>query len=460
MDRRTLLTQGLASGLAPAFLKGAENSARPNILYLHSHDTGRYIQPYGHAVPTPNLQKFASESVLFRHAFDAAPTCSPSRAALLTGMAPHSCGMFGLAHRGFSLNDLNQHLASYLSRNGYETALSGVQHEATAPRIPELGYARVLETKGNRGPEVAAAAARYLESRPKSPFFLACGFFETHREFPAPGPAEDARYTLPPSTLPDTQATRADMAAFKASARVLDESMGRVLDALARAGLAGNTLVIVTTDHGIAFPRMKCNLNQHGMGVMLMMRGPGGFSGGKVSDSLISHIDLFPTICEVAGLQPPGYLQGHSMMPLIRGEKVEIRGHLFGEVSYHAAYEPARSVRTHRFNYVRRFDGRGKPNLPNCDDGPSKTHWINEGWRAQPVDAESLYDLTFDPAESRNLAADPAHRATLDKMRGMLQSWMKETRDPLLSGTVPPPKGARANDPDGTSPREQPKVLD
>jgi arylsulfatase A-like enzyme len=456
MDRRTLLT----SGLAPAVLRSSAGSARPNIVYLHSHDTGRYIQPYGHAVPTPNLQRFATESVLFRQAFDAAPTCSPSRAALLTGMAPHSCGMFGLAHRGFGLNDPKQHLANYLSRNGYEAALSGVQHETTAPRIPDLGYSRVLETKGNRGPEVSAAAARYIESRPKQPFFLACGFFETHREFPAPGPGEDPRYTLPPSTLPDTPSTRADMAAFKASARVMDDSMGRVLDALARSGLAENTLVIITTDHGIAFPRMKCNLNQHGMGVMLMLRGPGGFGGGKVSDALISHIDLFPTICEVAGLSAPGYLQGRSMMPLVRGDRTEIRDHLFGEVSYHAAYEPARSVRTHRYNYVRRFDGRGKPNLPNCDDGLSKTYWLDQGWRGQPLDAESLYDLTFDPAESRNLAADPAHRATLDQLRGTLQGWMKETGDPLLAGAVPPPKGARVNDAEGTSPREAVKLLD
>jgi len=80
--------------------------ARPNILYLHSHDTGRTIQPYGHAVATPHLQRLADQGVLFRRAFCAAPTCSPSRAALLTGQCPHSSGMLGLAHRGFRLNAL------------------------------------------------------------------------------------------------------------------------------------------------------------------------------------------------------------------------------------------------------------------------------------------------------------------------------------------------------------------
>ncbi len=88
---------------------------KPNIVYIHSHDTGRYIQPYGHAVPTPNLQKLAEQGVLFRDAHNAAPTCSPSRAALLTGQAPHSCGQFGLVNRGFQLRDREKHIAHKLS---------------------------------------------------------------------------------------------------------------------------------------------------------------------------------------------------------------------------------------------------------------------------------------------------------------------------------------------------------
>ncbi|NLF01445.1 MAG: sulfatase-like hydrolase/transferase, partial [Anaerolineales bacterium] len=87
---------------------------RPNILYIHSHDTGRYVQPYGHAIATPNIQRLADEGILFRRAFSAAPTCSPSRAALLTGQCAHSSGMLGLAHRGFCLNDVRQHLVHTL----------------------------------------------------------------------------------------------------------------------------------------------------------------------------------------------------------------------------------------------------------------------------------------------------------------------------------------------------------
>ncbi len=112
-----------------------------NILYLHTHDTGRYIQPYGYAVPTPNLMKLASEGTLVRQAFCAGPTCSPSRAAMLTGMNPHSCGMTGLAHRGFKLNDYSKHLAAFLGRQGYETVLCGRIYNEGKPSavFPFLG---------------------------------------------------------------------------------------------------------------------------------------------------------------------------------------------------------------------------------------------------------------------------------------------------------------------------------
>jgi len=454
-----MITRRAVLSTAPAFLRGAQGSSRPNVIYIHSHDTGRYIQPYGHTVPTPNLQRFAEQGILFRHAFDAAPTCSPSRAALLCGQSAHSSGMLGLAHRGFRLADPKRHLASYMQSQGYETVLAGVQHEAVAPGRAALGYSAILPVKDTHGMNVSAAAIDFLKSQPKGPFFLACGYTETHREFPVPGPKEDARYTRPPAPLPDTPQTRADMAAFKASARVLDEAMGAVFEALERSSLAANTLVICTTDHGIAFPAMKCNLTAHGTGVILMMRGPRGFAGGKVSDALVSHVDLFPTICDVAGLSKPGWLEGRSMLPLLEG-KEEIRDEAFAEINYHASYDPQRSVRTRRFNYVLRFDSRTAPNLPNCDDGLSKTYWMEQGWRGQVPAREQLYDLVFDPHERNNLATNPSHAKTLDDLQGRMRKWMKATGDPLLHGHVAAPKGARINDPAGTSPREKPQVLD
>jgi len=126
-------------------------------------------------------------------------------------------------------------------------------------------------------------------------------------------------------------------------------------------------------------------------------------------------------------------------------------------VNYHAAYEPKRAARTRRWNYVRRFGDREHPVLPNCDDSPSKELWIKNGWKNQLVPREQLFDVTFDPNETRNLAADPMYAKALTEMRGRLDAWMKRTDDPLLRGPVKPPAGAVLNDPDGTSPQEPPR---
>lgn len=430
---------------------------QPNVLYLHSHDTGRYIRPYGHNIPTPNLQRLAEEGVLFRQCFCAAPTCSPSRASLLTGQCAHSSGMLGLAHRGFSLHDYQQHIVHTLRTAGYESTLIGVQHVAQEPGL--IGYDHVVPVKSHRAEHVAPAAVEFLSGAPQEPFFLSVGFCETHREFPEPGPQEDTRYCLPPHPLPDTPQTRYDVAAFKASAGLLDEGIGAVLDTLEVNDLADNTLVICTTDHGIAFPGMKCNLTDHGIGVMLILRGPGGFVGGQVCDALVSHIDLFPTLCDLLDIEPPAWLQGQSIMPLIRGETQQIHDEVFAEVTYHAAYEPQRAARTQRWKYIRRFEARPSPVLPNCDDSPSKDVWLQHGWRDRSPAMEQLYDLIFDPNETQNLAADPAMTEVLDDMRARLDRWMQAMDDPLLHGPVPAPPGARVNDPDGLSPSEPTIVI-
>lgn len=427
-------------------------AARPNILYIHSHDTGRYIQPYGHAVPTPSLQRLAEQGVMFRQAFCAAPTCSPSRAALLTGQCAHSAGMLGLAHRGFVMPDYSKHLASFLRSAGYTTALAGVQHEA--PDAAMIGYDRLLLKPADwaKTLEHNEAAVRFLQSPPE-PFFLSVGFFETHEPFHAPTAAEDERFSPVPPPLPDVPAVRSDMACFRASARVLDQCYGTILSALERSGLADRTLVICTTDHGIPLPGMKCNLTDHGIGVYLVMRGPGGFAGGRVCDAMVSHVDVFPTICDLARIDPPPWLQGFSMMPLVRDQTQQIRDELYAEVTYHAAYEPQRCVRTLRHKYIRRFDGRTRRVLANCDDTASKVHMLSVGWSEQPIAEEMLFDVALDPQERDNLAARPEHAATLADMRRRLADWMTRTDDPLLRGPVTPPPGTKSNHPDDRSPK-------
>lgn len=428
---------------------------RPNIIYVHSHDTGRYIAPYGHPIATPCLQRLAEEGVLFRQNFCVSPTCSPSRAALLTGCYPHENGMTGLAHRGFALNDYGRHVVHTLRRAGYISALSGIQHIAYGANAHEIiGYDRCLTPLYA---EAHTKAVEFLDNAPNEPFFLSVGFPETHREFPVAHPRDDSRYCLPPAPLPDTPQTREDMARFKESARILDEKVGAVLAALERNGMAHKTLVICTTDHGIAFPRMKCNLHDSGTGTMLIMRGPGGFSGGKVIDAMTSHLDIFPTLCDMLNIAPPSWLRGASLIPLVRGSASDIHDELCFEVNYHAAYEPMRAVRTNRWKYIKRFDERTSPVLPNCDDGESKSVWLAHGWKERPEPEEALFDLVFDPNEANNLAGNAATRSILKDMRDRMETWMRETDDPLLKGAVPAPEAAVVNAPDGLSPRENAK---
>ena len=423
---------------------------RPNILYIHSHDTGRYVQPYGHAIPTPNIQRLAEQGVLFRKAFCAAPTCSPSRASLLTGQYAHCNGMLGLAHRGFSLYDYKHHLLHTLRKEGYQSALIGEEHISKDRNT--IGYDHVLKVEGFQSHIIAPAAISMLTGGLAQPFFLSVGFFETHREFMKPSSPRDAKYSMPPAPLPDTPETRRDIGAYKTSAWELDLGIGAVLDALDASGLAENTLVICTTDHGIAFPRMKGYLTDHGIGVMLIMRGPGGFTGGQVFDALVSQIDIFPTICNLLEIDHPKWLQGTSMMPLLRGEGKEIHDAIFAEVTFHAAYEPMRAVRTQRWKYIRRFDHHLGPVLPNCDDSFSKDVLIANGWKDRSRPLEQLYDLIFDANEANNVANDLSVAVALEGMRTRLDDWMYSTNDPLLRGPVPPPEGAELNDPDLMSP--------
>jgi arylsulfatase A-like enzyme len=420
----------------------------PNILYIHSHDTGRYVQPYGYGVPTPRIQRLAEEGMLFRNSFCAASTCSASRACLLTGQYAHTNGMMGLAHRGWSLNDYGHHIVHVLRDRGYHSALIGEQHISKRPDI--IGYDEVVKIPTSRVDDVAPVAVDLLRDPPGRPFFMSVGFFETHREFFDPKPYDEP-YVRPPLTLPDRPEIRRDWAGFVESARKLDHGVGVVLDALERHGHADNTLVICTTDHGVPFPGAKATMTDSGLGVMLIMRGPGGLTGGRVTDSLVSHIDLFPTICDLAGVETPPWVQGTSLMPLVRGEVDSVRDHVFAEGTYHSAYEPQRAIRSRKWKYVRRFDRRDRPVLPNIDDSPSKDLWIAHGWPPWLLEQEQLYDLTLDPSETNNQIGRQALEPVAAELRERLQAWMEQTDDPLLHGPVPPPPGAEYNHPDQRS---------
>ncbi len=447
--------------------------SRTNVVLLHAHNSGRFVQPYGYAVPAPHLQRLAEQGVLFRRAFAAAPTCSPSRASFLTGMYPHSCGQFGLAHRGFGMPDYSRHVVHRMKRAGYHTVLSGVEH--TAPDIAVVGYDQVvcdhdtnyagtgtattrMGTTGMAG--AADAAAAFIRRRHGKPFLLSVGLNETHRPFPQADPAahpgEDPRFCRPPAPLPDTPRTRRDTADFKAAARVMDDAFGRVLRALDDAGLADDTLVLCFSDHGLQFPRNMCNLTDQGIGVFLVARGPGGFTGGRVIDAMVSLIDVAPTAYAAAGIDVPDFVEGTPLQPLARGEVDALHEEIHAEINYHAAYEPTRCVRTGRHKYIRRYDEYERVVLSNADDSPSKVELLAGGWELLPREREMLHDLTFDPTEQNNLIARREMAQVAADLRGRLDRWMAATGDPLLAGgRIDPPAGARITGAAARSPADR-----
>ena len=439
---------------------------KPNIVYIHCHDAGRYIQPYGYAVPTPNLQRLAEEGVLFRNAFCMGPTCSPSRAALLTGQAPHCAGMHGITNAnlgGFSLNDYRQHLVHTLRTAGYTSTLCGFQHVAEDPH--DIGYDTVMDIdyKANscNTREVIPHATAFLDARPAEPFFLTVGTAEPHsimdgstQAWFTPDPERsDGRYVRPPAILPDHPGIRHHMADYNRAVQTFDDGVGAVLDALERNGLSENTLVIATTDHGIDFPWMKGNLTDHGLGVFLICRGPDGFQGGRVLDGLVSHIDLFPTLCDLLDIPRPDWLQGISLLPMVREGVKNLREEIYGELTCHGVYEPQRCVRTERWKYIRHFDAALPPHhaeggawprtgpfeqpLPNTGPGISRDIMLEYGAGHCLPPTEALHDLFMDPMERVNLADHPDYARILTHMRARLDRWMRETHDPLLSGDNP-----------------------
>lgn len=434
-----------------------------NILYLHAHDLGRWIQPCGYPVETPNLGRLAARSLLFRNAYCASPTCSPSRAALFTARYPHETGMMGLLHRGFRLREPSRILPAWLQRQGYETALCGIQH--IQPGAGLTGYDHRLkgvESRTQQGQvdwtahdrSVAEQAADFLAARAgDGPFFLDCGFWQPHRPFPEP--EIDPGGVSPPAGVPDTPETRRDMAGFVTAVRHMDRCCGIVLDALTRSPAADNTLVIFTTDHGPAFPGWKCNLTRRGTGVALVIRPPGGIEP-RVIDDLASHLDLFPTLCDLLGLEKPDPdMRGASLAPLLRGAaRAEPDRLLFSEVTYHAGYEPMRAVRTGRHSLIKIFDDDLSPVPANIDDSAAKDIWIEAGWLDRERERVRLFDLRLDPDETRNLADSPAYAEVRARLERALDAWMRETRDPLRHGSVPLPPGGYANPRSHLSPTE------
>jgi len=425
----------------------AASEERPNIVLLVADDLGwRDLGSYGNRqVRTPNLDRLAAEGMRFSHAFVAAPSCSASRASLITGRYPHSHGVTGLTHvrKRLMLSPFQTTLPEVLSENGYRTAIQGKWH--VAPYLPTgwYGYAERLSgilPKDFRIRSVAEATA-FIEANASSAFYLELDFMDTHRddrgefEFAEGFPVDPEETRVPEYwALPDWPEIREEVARYYSNAAKMDAMIGQVLARLEELGLAEKTLVGFVSDNGPPFPGNKLTLYDRGIGTPLLLRWPGRIPAGAVNESLVSTIDLMPTLLEAAGCPIPPEVQGESLLPLIRGEsRRPARDAIFAEMTYHVDTLPMRAVRTARWKYIRSYsdDAVGLDQCAHMDWAHRVCELPSQGW-TRPRVPEELYDLESDPNEQVNLAARPELEAELAMVRARLDRLMAETRDPYL----------------------------
>ena len=422
-----------------------------NVIIIHTHDTGRYISPYGYPAKTKNLQRVSNIGFTYRNAFTVAPTCSPSRAALLTGLYPHQNGMFGLAHRGSRINDYDLHLSNFLRFNKYETALFGIQHEIDYENISKLGYNHVEIDHKRESSKIASAASKWINKyKSNKPFFISVGFFDTHREYSKEVSSDfDSRWQRPPEIFFDNEGLRLDMARFYTALQNVDNGIGLILNSLEEKSKLNETLIFITTDHGIAWPGMKCNLNDHGTGIFLIAFMKKHLEGGIVNDDLVSNTDIFGTICTLCNIKKPNYLEDY-ILPN-NSFNYRVRKFVFSEINIHASIEVSRSVRSKRFRFVDRISKRNKINISNIDNSYAKTFLINSGLKNKKKAAEEFYDVFNDPLE--RVSINKNHFCVeYEEHKARLSEWRLKTKDPLLDKDFKWPSGIKLTDPDEENP--------
>lgn len=422
-----------------ATLSSAE---QPNVVVIHCHDLGRCLGCYGESVSTPNVDRLSADGARFSNYFCTAPHCSPSRGSIWTGQYPHNHGLMGLAGSGWTLDDGVPALPQCFRDAGYRTHLVGLQHVSPSPRA--LGYDTVVSYEGASDGEGndAAGVAREFATRVRNwdrteRHFASVGIYEPHRPFPESD--TDPANIAVPQYLPDEPAVREDLGGLHAAVTRADAAVGTIVQSLEKAAVLKNTIVVFTTDHGIAFPRAKGMCYDPGVETALVVRYPDAIETGETYDQLLSNVDLAPTLLRLIGEDPPPDMDGESFAEILSEDGQWGRDHVFLEMTWHDYYNPIRAVRTEQFKYVRNFWQVPLVYLPNDVFLSASGRIVREEWYTQQRPKEELYDLDADPHEHRNLAEDESHREVLERLREVVRHRMVEDDDPLRLGPVQPP---------------------
>lgn len=411
----------------------------PNIILITADDLGwRELGCYGNNdIKTPNIDAIACDGVRFTNAFVTAPTCSASRASIITGQASHSVGVHGLTHRHrqYQMSPEIPTLPRILSDAGYHTGIQGKWHVAPFKSVKKYGYQRRMSFQKIKNSNMAR---RFISANKTSPFYLELNFMQTHRlsdgnfKMAPEFPVDPNSFKVPSYwQIPDWPEVRQDVAGYYSQAAGMDKIIGEIMGHLESEALADNTLVIFVSDNGPPYPGCKTTCYDRGIGTPLILRWPDGLPRGNSVDALASTIDILPTCLHALKHPLPNTAQGRSLLHAARGDQSEIHDAVFAEVTYHVKFTPMRAIRTKEWKYIENLDS-----TPTGLDQNEKFEWAQRiaqlpGQRCcveRP--AEELFHIAQDPDEKVNLASDPKYTAAKTKLKERLHQWRKETRDP------------------------------
>lgn len=435
------------------------SDGRPNILLftaddLHAESLGVYGgRP---ADLTPNLDAFAAESLLFHRAHVNVAICAPCRAVIATGRYSHRSGAMGFMPAREDVPDI----VTTLKAAGYHTGILGKVGHSTPKKSMKWDYQFDQKDLGNgRHPGLyyqRSLAFLKQSQEADKPFYFMVNSHDPHRPYCNPdkltrGAAMPSKVYRPedvdvPGFLPDLPGVRAELATYLNSTRRLDDTFGKVMQALDESGEAERTLVLFITDNGIAVPFAKCNTWFHSSHSPLLVRWPGVVKPGTRDDRhFVSVVDFFPTFLEASAVTGPDGLDGRSFLPLLQGQTQEGRDCVFTQIDSKAggAAVPMRSVQTRDFGYIYNPFSDGKYWYRNNNEGLTMAA-MNKAAATDPaiqarVDLfryrvpEELYDLKRDPDCLHNLIDDPAYSETLKDLQSRLVKHMSDTKDPMLA---------------------------
>ncbi|MBL8177979.1 MAG: sulfatase [Bryobacterales bacterium] len=458
-----------AAGVATASRAAFTQTSRPNILFIIFDDWS-----HGHAgaygctwIKTPHFDRIAREGVLFTNCFTSNPKCSPCRASILTGRNTWQLKE-AVSHFSIFPNEFPVY-PDLLEKAGYTVGLTGKgwgpgDYQSTGwkrnPAGPEFRkFTNKPPYDGIGNLDYASNFNFFLDQRPKDkPFCFWMGFTEPHRRYEdgsgiraGKSPAE---VTLP-KYFPDNRTVRSDMLDYALEVEWADSHIGRALKKLEETGELDNTLIVVTSDHGQPFPRVKGQIYEHGFHVPLAVRWGKNIAPGRTIDDFINVRDFAPTFLEAAGVAKAGAITGRSFLDVLKSGKsgrvdasrnvmlVGKERHDLGRPN-DAGY-PVRAIRTDQFLYVRNFvpdswpAGNPETGYRNVDDSPTKTLIISSfdeyyrmAFGKRP--AEELYDVKADPDCVHNLAAVAKFAQTKRELRDRMMTMLRQEEDPRALG--------------------------